>query len=129
MAIASSVLGLCGNAYCSRSLYRPGHPIRRRSSSPHLPRAAQVAEHDLRVVDGVELALRPEPIPSFVYGLTRPEDITFAEGKLTPHPWCTMTQPLRLRDADRLAAIPRPITNCTATLAGRPDATPPLARR
>jgi pimeloyl-ACP methyl ester carboxylesterase len=87
------------------------------------PGLRKVAEHDLRVVDGVELALWPETIPPFVYGLTRPEDIAFAQGKLTPHPWRTMTQPLRLRDAERVAAIPRAIVNCKATLAGRPEAT------
>jgi pimeloyl-ACP methyl ester carboxylesterase len=87
------------------------------------PGLLKVAEHDLRAVDGVELALWPETIPPFVYGLTRPEDIAFARGKLTPHPWNTMTQPLRLRHPERLAAIPRAIVNCSATLAGRPDVT------
>jgi pimeloyl-ACP methyl ester carboxylesterase len=87
------------------------------------PGLRTVAEHDLRIVDGVELALWPETIPPFVYGLTRPEDVAFAQAKLTPHPWRTMTQPLRLRDPERLSVIPRAIINCSTTLSGRPDAT------
>ena len=82
-----------------------------------------VAGRDLRVVNGVELALWPQTLPPVVYGLIRPEDVAFAQGRLTPHPWKTMTEPLRLHDPARLAAIPRAIVNCAGTLATRPEAT------
>ncbi|MCX7283618.1 MAG: alpha/beta fold hydrolase [Novosphingobium sp.] len=79
-----------------------------------------VAERDLRVVDGVELVLWPDTIPPQIYGLVRPEDIAFAAGKFTAHPWKTMTQKLCVRDAAAAAKIPRAIINCPGTLASRP---------
>ena len=84
------------------------------------PGLLRVAAHDLRIVNGVELALWPEKLPAAIYGLVRPEDVSFAESRLTPHPWKTMTQPLRLRDPAAVAAVPRAIVNCTGTLASRP---------
>jgi pimeloyl-ACP methyl ester carboxylesterase len=64
---------------------------------------------EVRAVDGVELALWPD---ARRYGLTEPEDIAWAQPKLRPHPWRSLTQPLHLGDEAAVRRIPRTIINC-----------------
>jgi pimeloyl-ACP methyl ester carboxylesterase len=68
---------------------------------------------EVRVVDGVELGLWPEPAR---YGLVDPADVAWAAPRLSPHPWRTLTQPLRLHDAAAVRRIPRTIVNCAGRL-------------
>lgn len=75
---------------------------------------------DVRVIDGVALGLFPDGSAGAIYGLAGSPDEAWAMARLTPHPWKTVLQPLRLRNADALAAIPRSIVNCTRSLQGRP---------
>lgn len=68
---------------------------------------------EVRTVDGVELGLWPDPAR---YGIVDPADQAWAGPRLTPHPWRSLTQPLRLRDPAALRRIPRTIVNCTDRL-------------
>ena len=42
------------------------------------------------------------------------------QDRLTPHPWKSFTQPLRLGDPAAVKRIPRTNINCTETLSRRP---------
>jgi pimeloyl-ACP methyl ester carboxylesterase len=72
-----------------------------------------------RIVHGVELTLWPDPDIIAMYGLDDPELAAWAVPKLTPHPWKTVVQPLRLRHPNAVAAKPRTIINCTSTMERR----------
>jgi len=74
----------------------------------------------VRIVNDVELVLWPDPAADSYYGVTDPADVEWMRGRLTPHPWRSFAQPLRLRDAARVKRIPRTNINCTETLARRP---------
>lgn len=73
-----------------------------------------------RMVDGVELVLWPDPEADSYYGVTDCEDVAWMRTRLTPHPWKSFAQPLRLRDAAAVKRIPRTNINCTETLSRRP---------
>jgi pimeloyl-ACP methyl ester carboxylesterase len=68
---------------------------------------------EVRTVDGVELGLWPDPAR---YGLVDPADQAWAGPRLTPHPWRSLTQRLRLRDEAAVRRLPRAIVNCTERL-------------
>lgn len=89
-------------------------------TSPGLGRFAQA---EMRVVDGVPLVLWPGPVTQALYGISDPADWAWMAPRLTPHPLRCFEEPLRLRDPAALAALPRAIVNCTATLKVRPPAT------
>jgi len=70
-----------------------------------------------RVVDGVELVLRPDsPIVKKIYGVTDPDDFAWMASKLMPHPWKTFEQPLQLENESAVLKIPRTNINCISTL-------------
>jgi pimeloyl-ACP methyl ester carboxylesterase len=75
---------------------------------------------DTRVVEGVELGLWPESVGVALYGLTDPELAAWAAPRLTPHPWRSFETRLRLDNAGAVAALPRAIVNCPASLSRRP---------
>jgi pimeloyl-ACP methyl ester carboxylesterase len=68
---------------------------------------------EVRTVDGVELGLWPDPAR---YGIVDPEDQAWAAPRLSPHPWRSLTQPLRLKDEAAVRRFPRTIVNCTDRL-------------
>lgn len=68
---------------------------------------------EVKVVGDVELGLWPEPAR---YGLVAPDDVAWAAPRLTPHPWRSLIQPLKLRDAAAVRRIPRTIVNCAGRL-------------
>lgn len=72
-----------------------------------------------KTIDGVELGLLPESVSIKLYGIDDPDLSAWVMPRLTPHPWRTFTQPLRLTNAALVTAIPRTIINCKATLAAR----------
>jgi pimeloyl-ACP methyl ester carboxylesterase len=88
----------------------------------------KAARRQARVVDGVELVLFPgtEPMPH--YGVTDPDDITWMEQRLTPHPWRCFEQPLRLTNEAALWEIPQTHIVCTSTLSTRDPARMERAR-
>lgn len=75
-----------------------------------------------QIVDGVELGLFPDAAAAHIYGLAGAPDEAWAMQRLTPHPWKTVIQPLRLQAPQALATLARSIVNCTVSLKGRPDA-------
>lgn len=74
-----------------------------------------------RVIDGVELGLWPDSASAAIYGLAGHPCEEWAIERLTPHPWKTLTDPLSLKNAAKVAALPRAIVNCRETLARRPE--------
>jgi pimeloyl-ACP methyl ester carboxylesterase len=74
----------------------------------------------VRTVDGVELVLWPDPDADSYYGVTDPDDVAWMRTRLTPHPWRSFAQPLRLQDAAAVKRKPRTNINCTETLNRRP---------
>ena len=52
------------------------------------------------------------PMPAAALGLTRPEDIAWAERRQVRHPIGTMTQPLALANEAALSRIPKAFVNC-----------------
>lgn len=51
----------------------------------------------------------PTPLPA--YGVTRPEDLAWAEPRIRPHPYATWTQALRLAHGE--TKLPRAYIRCT----------------
>jgi pimeloyl-ACP methyl ester carboxylesterase len=96
----------------------PRHGESLTDSSPGLKAFA-----DVREADGVRLGLWPENVAGPLYGLTDPALAEWAVPRLTPHPWKTFEDRLELGDPDAVAALPRAIVNCTATLGRRPQET------
>jgi pimeloyl-ACP methyl ester carboxylesterase len=84
------------------------------------PLAMEPTHAGMRIVDGVELVLWPDPDASSYFGVTEPDDIAWMRARLTPHPWKSFSQPLRLQDADAVKRLPRTNINCTETLVRRP---------
>lgn len=75
-----------------------------------------------RMMDGVELGLWPDdPQTTGIYGLAGSPHEAWAMARLTPHPWKTVTDRLRLERPIEIATIPRTIINCPCSLANRPD--------
>ena len=52
------------------------------------------------------------PMPAAALGLTRPEDIAWADRRQVRHPYHTMSQPLKLTNEPALARIPKSFVNC-----------------
>jgi pimeloyl-ACP methyl ester carboxylesterase len=70
-----------------------------------------------QTINGAEVGLFPTPeLITAVYGLGESSVAGWARPRLTPHPWKTFTQPLRLLHPERVSRIPRTVINCTATL-------------
>lgn len=84
------------------------------------PAIMDAAHGEARVVDGVELVLWPGPEAGRRYGVTDPDSLAWMQDRLTPHPWNSFTQRLRLGDEMAVKAIPRTNINCTETLSLRP---------
>ena len=84
------------------------------------PAIMEAARSNGRVVDGVELVLWPGPDAGAFYGVSDPDELAWMQDKLTPHPWKSFTQPLRLGNEAAVKKIPRTNINCTATLSLRP---------
>lgn len=81
------------------------------------------------VVDGVELVLLPGPGAAAFYGITDPDDLAWADARLTAHPWKCFEEPLDLVNEDRLWTIPQFHIVCTSTLLSRPRRLIETARR
>jgi len=90
------------------------------------PVLMETAHSEARIVDGVELVLWPGPDAGRSYGVTDPAALAWMQERLTPHPWKSFTQRLRLANEALVKKIPRTNINCTETLSRRP---PERARR
>jgi len=85
--------------------------------TPEIMSAARAAG---RTVDGVEVVLWPGPEAGRAYGVTDPGTLAWMQERLSPHPWASFAEPLRLADPAGVKKIPRTNINCTETLSRRP---------
>lgn len=94
-------------------------PVDGESLADVIPALIGIARSDARVVDGVELALWPDsPASLAIYGVTDPDDAAWLQGKLTPHPWKSFVQPLRLTNEAAVKRIPRSNINSSIAASG-----------
>src|SRR5262249_8289509 len=75
-----------------------------------------------------ELVLLPAPGAAAFYGITDADDQSWADARLTGHPWKCFEQKLELRNEAKLWAIPQYHIVCTSTLATRARALMAQAR-
>src|SRR5262249_15055983 len=67
----------------------------------------QQAHRDGRTINGVELVVFPgSPMTKF-FGVRKPEDLAWMNPKITPHPWKSFAQPLRLKNEAAVMKLPR----------------------
>ena len=126
--VGHSYGGMVITGVADRSLERVGQlvyldgalPENGESLAEMTPALMQTAHREARVVDGVELVLWPGPEAGRLYGVTDPEALAWMQERLTPHPWKSFTQPLRLANEAQVRKIPRTHINCTETLSRRP---------
>lgn len=59
-----------------------------------------------RTIDGVKVNLYPDDDTIAFLGLTEPDDVAWARSHLTPHPWKTFTDKLRLSNPDIMRELP-----------------------
>lgn len=90
-------------------------PLDGESLADVAPDTMAEAKRHGRVVDGIELVSFPEDLLRNM-GVTDPEDLAWMRERLTPQPWKTFAQPLRLANPERVKSISRAIVNCTQTL-------------
>jgi len=69
-------------------------------------------------VDGVELVLNYMPDAGRFYGVTDEEAIRWMDGRLTPQPWKTFAQSLRLVDEAAVRRLPRTDIICATPMSG-----------
>lgn len=125
--VGHSYGGMVITGVADRALKRIGHLVfldaahpRNGQSLAAIAPIMQVARKQGRTVNGVELTLWPDTDIIKNYGVTKPDDIAWMKDKLTPHPWKTFEQPLRL--ANEAAVLKIPATNITG---GGPKSTLP----
>ena len=70
----------------------------------------------MRVDNGVELVMWPVPGMAGFFGIHDPDDVAWADARLTRHPWKCFDQPLVLRNGDAAFRLPRTNINCTQSL-------------
>jgi pimeloyl-ACP methyl ester carboxylesterase len=79
-----------------------------------------MANQFMVTVNGVECFFLPDEMAGPAYGVTDPDDFAWMKPRLAPHPWASITQPLRLDHEAAVMALPRTSINCTPTLSVRP---------
>ncbi len=67
------------------------------------------ARADIELRAAADGLIPPTPLPA--YGVTRPEDLAWAEPRIRPHPYATWTQALRLAHGE--TRLPRAYIRCT----------------
>jgi len=80
------------------------------------PDLMEMARSMGKVVDGVELVLNAMPEAGRFYGVTDQEALEWMQGRLTPQPWRTFEQSLRLTDEQTVRRIPRTDIVCVNPL-------------
>jgi hypothetical protein len=68
------------------------------------------------MLNGAEMVLWPMPGMAAFFGVTDPDDASWTDSKLTPHPWKTFDQPLRLMNGDAASQVRRSNINCSQSL-------------
>jgi pimeloyl-ACP methyl ester carboxylesterase len=91
-------------------------PANGESLATHSKPFADAQRTRIFTVDGVELIMSPSVELAHFLGVTDPDDVAWLVERLTPHPWKTVTQPLRLTNEVALRNIPQTHIVCTASL-------------
>jgi pimeloyl-ACP methyl ester carboxylesterase len=92
------------------------HPKNGESLADVSPGMMGLAQSELFVEDGVELVMSAESQVIPLLGVSDPADFAWMKSKITPQPWKTFTQKLRLQDEAALRRISRTNINCTQAL-------------
>lgn len=92
------------------------HPKHCESLADITPGMMEMAQSEMRIVDGVELVLFPDSVAISFLGVTDPNDHAWMKSKITPHPWKCFIQKLHLANETPIRAIPRTNINCTQSL-------------
>jgi pimeloyl-ACP methyl ester carboxylesterase len=119
--------GMVITGAADRALSRIGHLVYLDASHPRdgesnadlAPGILAESRKSSRVVDGMELFLFPGTDPLGYFGVTDLEAIAWMRPRLTPHPWRTFEQPLKLVNQAAVDRLPRTNINCTPLLAVR----------
>ena len=125
--VGHSYGGMVITGVADRASKRVGHRVYLDAATPQdgeslLDLAAPLlnaARQHARIENGVELVLDPGTDPLGFYGVTDPAQIEWMKTRLTPHPWKSFEQKLRLHNEEALARIPPSHIVCTSTLSGR----------
>lgn len=125
--VGHSYGGMVITGVADRASKRVGHRVYLDAATPQdgeslLDLAAPLlnaARQHARIENGVELVLDPGTDPLGFYGVTDPAQIEWMKTRLTPHPWKSFEQKLRLHNEEALARIPQSHIVCTSTLSGR----------
>lgn len=125
--VGHSYGGMVITGVADRASKRVGHRVYLDAATPQdgeslLDLAAPLlnaARRHARIENGVELVLDPGTDPLGFYGVTDPAQIEWMKTRLTPHPWKSFEQKLRLHNPTALTRIPQSHIVCTSTLSGR----------
>ncbi|WP_345421333.1 alpha/beta hydrolase [Pseudonocardia xishanensis] len=133
--VGHSYAGMVITGVADRALARVGHLVFLEACRPRNgeslydtgPDVIDWARSSGRTVDGVELVLWPSEGVVEAFGIRAPEDAAWALERLTPHPWKTMEQALRMVNEDAVRRIP--FTNINAPGMVMDGRTPESRRR
>jgi pimeloyl-ACP methyl ester carboxylesterase len=128
--VGHSYGGMVITGVADRALSRVGHLVYLDAAHPAdgdslemlTPEFMKEARAQGRVIDGVELVVFPDSDSVRHMGVTDPDDLAWMKDKLTPHPWKTMAQPLRLVNEAAVSALPRTDINSTWRMSAIPAA-------
>jgi len=97
------------------------HPKNGESLADVSPAAMQMAQSEMRAIDGVELVMLPGSVAISYLGVDDPADYDWVAAKITPHPWRCFTQKLVLQNEAAIRQLPCTNINCTQSLAASND--------
>lgn len=125
--VGHSYGGMVITGVADRAADRVGHivyldaanPVNGESLATHAKAIMDAQHAGARIVNGVELVMFPSVEVAHMLGITNPADVAWLVERLTPHPWKSFAQPLRLTNEAALWKIPQTHIVCTATLATR----------
>lgn len=118
--VGHSYAGMVITGAADRALTRVGHLVFLDACRPRNgeslydtgPEVLDWARSTSRFVNGVELVLWPSADIAQAFGITDADQVAWTVERMTPHPWRTMEQPLRL--ANEVAVRALPFTNINA---------------
>jgi pimeloyl-ACP methyl ester carboxylesterase len=125
--VGHSYGGMVITGVADRAPTRVGHLVYLDAATPSdgqsladvAPDLMEMARSVSKTVDGVELVLNYMPEAGRFYGVEDEEAIAHMDGRLTPHPWKSFAQPLRLIDEAAVRAIARTDINCINPMPGQ----------
>ena len=92
------------------------HPVDGESLRMNASEQIEPTYAGVRLHNGAEMVMWPTPGMAAFFGITDPADVAWTDSKLTPHPWKTFDQPLRLINGDAARRVRRTNINCTPSL-------------